>query len=60
MLSNFAPNRMKFGDEKSLKGQKLYKRNRKVRVDPETGITPPVVTGQDYKTHTFNYYDLRD
>ena len=24
MLSNFAPKRVKFGDEKSLKGQELY------------------------------------
>ena len=51
MLSNFAPERAKFGDEKSLKGQELY--NRKVRVNPETGIAPPVVTRQDYKnTHS--------
>ena len=51
MLSHFAPERVKFGDEKSLKGQELY--NRKVRVDPETGVAPPVVTGQDFKnTHS--------
>ena len=51
MLSNFAPERVKFGDEKSLKGQELY--NRKVRVDPETGIAPPVVTGTDFRnTHS--------
>ena len=51
MLSNSAPERVKFGDKKSLKGQELY--NRKVRVDPETGIAPHVVTGQDYKnTHS--------
>ena len=50
MLSNFTPERVKFGDEKSLKGQELY--NRKVRVNPETGTASPVVTGQDYKnTH---------
>ena len=51
MLSHFAPDRVKFGDEKSLKGQELY--NRKVRVDPETGVAPPVITGQDFRnTHS--------
>ena len=55
MLSNFAPERVKFGNEKSLKGQELY--NRKVRVDPETGVAPPVVTGQDYKnTHSITRF----
>ena len=58
MLSNFGTERMKFGDEKSLNGQELY--NQKVRVDPETGIAPPVVHGTGLQKHTFNYWDLRN
>ena len=51
MLSHFSPERVKFGDEKSLKGQELYCRN--VRRDPETGEIPPIMTGPDFRnTHS--------
>ncbi|KAL7554535.1 hypothetical protein ACHAWF_018025 [Thalassiosira exigua] len=47
MLSHFAPERVKFGDEKSLKGQELY--SKKVRRDPETGDVPVVATPSDFR-----------
>ena len=41
------PTRLKFGDEKLLKGVELY--NRKVRKDPDTGEVPFVVTKGDFR-----------
>jgi hypothetical protein len=41
------PRRLKFGDEKSLKGAELF--NRKVRRDPITGVTPPVIADSDFR-----------
>ena len=57
MLSNFGTERMKFGDEKSLNGQELY--NQKVRVDPETGIEAPVITGQGHR-NTHSIAEIRE
>lgn len=43
--------RVKFGDEKSLKGQELYPR--KVRKDPLTGLAPDVMVDSDFRnTHS--------
>ena len=51
MLSHFAPERCKFGDEKHLKGQELYCRD--VRRNPITGEVPPIVTDPDFRnTHS--------
>lgn len=41
------PTRIKFGDEKLLKGRELYNRN--VRRDPFTGVIPPVLTAADFR-----------
>ena len=41
------PRRIKFGDEKLLKGQELF--NRKVRRNPLTGVTPPVFISPDFR-----------
>lgn len=41
------PTRVKFGDEKLLKGQELYNRN--VRRDPYSGVIPPVYTSPDFR-----------
>ena len=51
MLSHFSPERVKFGDEKLLKGQDLY--NRQVRVNPMTGVAAPIITDPDFRnTHS--------
>jgi transposase len=42
----FDPSRIKFGDEKHLKGQELYNRN--VRRDPITGFIPDTYTNGDF------------
>ncbi len=47
IIQQFDPSRIKFGDEKHLKGQELY--NRKVRRDPITGIVPPTYTNGDFR-----------
>jgi hypothetical protein len=39
--------RLKFGDEKLLRGVELF--NRKVRRDPIIGITPPVIADSDFR-----------
>ena len=50
MLSHFSPWRVKFGDEKLLKGQEVY--NRKVRRDPRTGKIPVMTATPDFRnTH---------
>ena len=41
------PKRLKFGDEKLLKGQELF--NRRVRRNPITGEIPPVLTSPDFR-----------
>ena len=41
------PERIKFGDEKSLNGQELF--CRKVRRNPLTGLVPPVITDPDFR-----------
>ena len=41
------PSRIKYGDEKLLKGQELF--NRKVRRDPFTGEIPAVYTSPDFR-----------
>jgi hypothetical protein len=41
------PRRLKFGDEKSLKGAELF--NCKVRRDPITGVTSPVIADSDFR-----------
>jgi len=46
------PRRIKFGDEKSLKGKEVF--NRKVRVNPMTGEIPPLYTTSDFR----NTYSL--
>ena len=51
MLSHFAPHRVKFGDEKSLKGQELFLRY--VRRNPATGHVAPIMTESDFRnTHS--------
>lgn len=51
MLSQIAPQRVKFGDEKLIKGQELY--SRLVRRDPRTGDVPDIYTDGDFRnTHT--------
>ncbi len=47
VIERIDPSRIKFGDEKHLKGQDLY--NRKVRRDPITGIIPPTYTNGDFR-----------
>ena len=50
LLSHFSPWRVKFGDEKLLKGQEVY--NRKVRRDPRTGKIPVMTATPDFRnTH---------
>jgi hypothetical protein len=45
------PHQIKFGDEKSLKGQDLFLRH--VRRNPLTGIIPLVITNPDWRnTHS--------
>jgi len=45
------PNKIKFGDEKHLKGQELY--SRKVRRNPITGDVPAIHTESDFR-NTYN------
>ena len=47
IIERIDPSRIKFGDEKHLKGQELY--NRKVRRDPITGLIPPTYTNGDFR-----------
>lgn len=44
---NLDHRRIKFADEKSLKGEEVF--NRRVRPDPITGITPPVIADSDFR-----------
>ena len=46
-VSNIDPSRIKFGDEKHLKGQELF--NRKVRRDVLTGVVPASLTTSDFR-----------
>ena len=51
MMSQCAPHRVKFGDEKLLKGQELY--CRLVRRNPITGEIPDIMTDSDFRnTHS--------
>ena len=45
------PNRIKFGDEKALKGREVF--NCKVRRNPLTGEIPPISTNPDF-TNTYS------
>jgi transposase len=45
-IEGFAPHRLKFGDEKHIKGADLYG---KVRIDPITGDTPSNKTDGDFR-----------
>lgn len=49
MLSHIAPERVKFGDEKSLKGQELY--NRDVRRNPITNEVPATTLTRILEIH---------
>lgn len=46
VIARVDPYRLKFGDEKSLKGKEVF--NRKVRRNPLTGEIPPLVTTPDF------------
>mmetsp|Transcript_26591 Transcript_26591/g.40981 ORF Transcript_26591/g.40981 Transcript_26591/m.40981 type:complete len:142 (+) Transcript_26591:650-1075(+) len=46
-VSTIDPSRIKFGDEKHLKGQELF--NRKVRRDVLTGVVPASLTTSDFR-----------
>ena len=51
MIFHFVPERVKFGDENSLKDQELYKRD--ARRNPLTGEVPPIITSPNFKnTHS--------
>lgn len=53
MASHYAPQRVRFGDEKSLKGQELFGRD--VRRNPITGEVPPIITDPDFRnTHSLS------
>ena len=45
------PHRIKFGDEKPLKGADLF--NGKARKDPFTGLVPPTIVDSDFR-NTYN------
>jgi hypothetical protein len=50
-IVQFKPSQLKFGDEKSLKGQDLF--CRRVRRNPITGEVPAVTTTPDFRnTHS--------
>ena len=51
LISRVDPSRIKFGDEKSLKGKEVF--NRKVRRNPLTGEVPPLFTTPDL-TNTYS------
>ena len=51
LLAKINPHRIKFGDEKSLKGREVF--NRKVRRNPLTGEIPPIRTTPDF-TNTYS------
>ena len=51
IIANVNPHRIKFGDEKSLKGREVF--NRKVRQNPLTGEVPPIRTTPDF-TNTYS------
>ena len=51
ILAKINPYRIKFGDEKSLKGREVF--NRKVRRNPLTGEIPPIPTNPDF-TNTYS------
>jgi len=52
IISRIAPERIKFGDEKHLKGNVIF--NRKVRHNPLTGEVPEMVVTSDFR----NRYNL--
>lgn len=52
IIAKVDPYRLKFGDEKCLKGQEVY--NRKVRRHPFTGQVPHLLTNSDFR----NTYSL--
>lgn len=47
LVAQINPARLKFTDEKLLKGEELY--NRQTRRDPLTGHVPPVLTESDFR-----------
>ena len=47
MISEFAPRRLKFGDEKLLKGQEVYAR--RTRRNVFTGEVPAIITPPDFR-----------
>ena len=47
MVVEFDPIRIKYGDEKHLKGQELF--NRPTRRDPLTGERPPMLVPPDFR-----------
>jgi len=51
VIAHIDPHRIKFGDEKSLKGKEVF--NRKVRRHPMTGEIPPLYTTPDL-TNTYS------
>ena len=51
VISHIDPSRLKFGDEKSLKGKEVF--NRKVRRNPTDGAIPPLYTTSDF-TNTYS------
>lgn len=58
MLSNFAPERVKFGDKKSLKGQELY--NQKNGIDPGDRHCTFCCDGDGFWEHPLNHQVLRN
>jgi hypothetical protein len=50
-IIKIAPHRLKFGDEKLLKGGDLF--NRQVRRNPMTGEVPSVLTSLDFRNTDF-------
>ena len=51
-IADIAPERIKFGDEKHLKGDEIF--NRKVRRNPLTGEVPEMIVSPDFR----NRYNL--
>jgi len=47
LVLSLDPRRLKFADEKSLKGAEIF--NRKVRKDPLTGVVKPILTDPDFR-----------
>ena len=54
VISRIAPHRIKFGDEKHLKGDEVF--SRKVRRNPLTGVVPEMVVTPDFR----NRYNMTE